>query len=573
MLLSLHIENVAVIKSIDFNFSEGFMVLTGETGAGKSIVIDSINLLLGAKAERELIRSGESQAMVSGLFGDLSEKTVSGLRELGIDIPEDGEILLQRTINQDGKSRAMINGRSISLSVLKSITPLLVSIHGQTDTASLQDSKNHLDLLDTYADLKDLKAEYQTSYFALEKIRKEIGEVNEKLTESERLKEILEYQIKDIESAALKEDEEEILVEKRGKLKNSEKITKNSEFVYKALKGSEKGSVSYLLDRSMAALNQISDVVPAFSEYSDRLRECLYQVEDIAEEVYAVLDDIDGDPTTTLNKIESRLDRISKLERKYGATIKDVLAFCAKAKGELETLENSDGVLKALHQKEKIAYKEALALAKRLHDERSKAAKTLEESVKDTLEFLDMPKVVFFVSLKEMIKGEERLLNRDGGDSIEFYISANRGADPQPLAKIASGGELSRIMLALKSVISDKDGIPTVIYDEIDAGVSGKTARKIGIKMLSLSKSTQLFCVTHSAQIASLADMHFLISKGDVNGETETGVRILDDEGRIAELSRILGGINITTSQRAAAEDMLRERETYQNSQCKSTNT
>lgn len=565
MLLSLHIENVAVIKSIDFNFSEGFMVLTGETGAGKSIVIDSINLLLGAKAERELIRSGQPQAMVSGLFGDLSEKTVNGLQELGIDIPDDGEILLQRTISQDGKSRAMINGRSISLSVLKSITPLLVSVHGQTDTASLQDSKNHLELLDSYADLKELKSEYQTSYFALEKVRREISEVNEKLAESERLKEILEYQIKDIESAALKEDEEELLVEKRSKLKNSEKITKNSEFVYKALKGSEKGSVAYLLDRSMSALNQISDVVPAFSEYSDRLRDCLYQVEDIAEEVYAVLDDIDGDPTVTLNKIESRLDRISKLERKYGATIKDVLAFCAKAKSELETLENSDGILKSLYQREKVAYKEALVLAKRLHDERARAAKTLEESVKETLEFLDMPKVVFFVSLKEMTKGEERLLNRDGGDVIEFYISANRGADPQPLAKIASGGELSRIMLALKSVISDKDGIPTVIYDEIDAGVSGKTARKIGIKMLSLSKSTQLFCVTHSAQIASLADMHFLISKGDINGETETGVHILDEEGRITELSRILGGINITTSQRAAAEDMLRERESYQN--------
>ena len=565
MLLSLHIENIAVIKNIDFNFSEGFMVLTGETGAGKSVVIDSINLLLGAKAERELIRSGQTQAMVSGLFGELSEKTVNGLKELGIDIPEDGEILLQRTVNQDGKSRAMINGRSISLSVLKNITPLLVSVHGQTDTASLQDSRNHLELLDTYADLKELKSEYQSAYFTLDKIRKEINEVNEKLAESERLKEILEYQIKDIESASLKEDEEEILVEKRGKLKNSEKITKNSEFVYKALKGSEKGSVAYLLDRSISALNQISDVVPAFSEYSDRLRECLYQVEDIAEEVYAVLDDIDGDPTVTLNKIESRLDKISKLERKYGATIKDVLAFCAKAKAELETLQNSDGVLKSLHQKEKVAYKEALVLAKRLHDERLKAAKTLEESVKDTLEFLDMPKVVFFVSLKEMTKGEERLLNRDGGDEIEFYISANRGADPQPLAKIASGGELSRIMLALKSVISDKDGIPTVIYDEIDAGVSGKTARKIGIKMLSLSKSTQLFCVTHSAQIASLADMHFLISKGDINGETETGVRILDEEGRINELSRILGGINITTSQRAAAEDMLRERETYLN--------
>lgn len=563
MLVSLHIENVAVIKSIDFDFSEGFMVLTGETGAGKSVVIDSINLLLGSKAERELIRTGQQQAMVSGLFSDLSDKTVTGLSALGIEVPDDGEILLQRTVSQDGKSRAMINGRSISLSMLKNITPLLVSVHGQTDTASLQDSKNHLEILDVYADIGELKNRYQEAFSTLEGIRKEIREVSDKLTESERLKEILQYQIKDIESANLKEDEEDVLVEKRAKLKNSEKITKNSEYVFKALKGSEKGSVSYLLDRSMAALNQISDVVPAFSEYADRLRECLYQVDDIAEEVYAVIDDIDGDPTATLNKIESRLDKISKLERKYGSTIRDVLEFCSKAKSELETLENSDGILKELHHKERKAYNEALILARELHDKRAAAAKTLENTVKDTLEFLDMPKVVFFVSLKEMTKGEERLLTKDGGDLIEFYISANRGADPQPLAKIASGGELSRIMLALKSVISNKDGIPTVIYDEIDTGVSGKTARKIGIKMLSLSKTTQLFSVTHSAQIASLADKHFLISKGDINGETETSVKVLDTEGRINELSRILGGINITSAQRAAAEDMLAEKKNY----------
>ena len=563
MLVSLHIENVAVIKSIDFDFSEGFMVLTGETGAGKSVVIDSINLLLGSKAERELIRTGQQQAMVSGLFSDLSQKTVTGLSSLGIDVPEDGEILLQRTVSQDGKSRAMINGRSISLSMLKSITPLLVSVHGQTDTASLQDSKNHLEILDVYADALELKSRYHDAFSKLESIRKEIREVSEKLTESERMKEILQYQIKDIESANLKEDEEDVLVEKRAKLKNSEKITKNSEYVFKALKGSEKGSVSYLLDRSMTALNQISDVVPAFSEYADRLRECLYQVDDIAEEVYAVIDDIDGDPTATLNKIESRLDKISKLERKYGSTVRDVLDFCSKAKSELETLENSDGILKELHSKERKAYNEALTLARELHDKRAVASKTLENTVKETLEFLDMPKVVFFVSLKEMVKGEERLLTKDGGDSIEFYISANRGADPQPLAKIASGGELSRIMLALKSVISNKDGIPTVIYDEIDTGVSGKTARKIGIKMLSLSKTTQLFSVTHSAQIASLADKHFLISKSDINGETETGVQILDTEGRINELSRILGGIDVTTAQRAAAEDMLAEKKNY----------
>ena len=563
MLLSLHIENVAVIKSIDFDFAPGFMVLTGETGAGKSIVIDSINLLLGAKAERELIRHGETYAMVSGLFGDLSDYTVDRLSELGIGVGDDGTILVQRTVSVDGKNKIMLNGRSISLAVLKSIMPYLVSIHGQSDTASLVNAKNHLELVDVFAGCTDLLLEYKSAFASLEAIRKEKDELIKKAREGERIKEILEYQIKDIDSAALHSGEEEELVDKKVKIKNSEKITKNSEFVFKALKGSERGSVSYLLDRSISALSQISDVVPPFGDYAERLRDMLYQVEDISEEVYATLAEIDEDPTATLNEIESRLDKISKMKRKYGLTVDEVLAFRERAYAEYEALENSDEMIKKLLAKEKSAYNDALVLANRLHDIRVKAAKSLENQVKQTLEFLDMPKVVFFASIKESFSGGEKLLNKDGSDAVEFYISANRGAEPQPLSKIASGGEMSRIMLALKSVIADKDGIPTVIYDEIDAGVSGKTARKIGIKMLSLSKNTQLFCVTHSAQIASLGDVHFLISKSDVNGATETSVRELDDDGRILELSRILGGIDVTDSQRAAARDMLDERKDY----------
>ena len=563
MLLSLHIENVAVIKSVDFEFSPGFMVLTGETGAGKSIVIDSINLLLGGKAERELIRHGETYAMVSGLFGELSAYTVEKLAELGIRTGEDGTILIQRTLSNDGKNRIMLNGRSISLAVLKSAMPYLVSIHGQSDTASLVNSKNHLELIDVYSGCTDLLDEYRAAYLKLEAIRTEKAELIKKAREGERIKEILAYQIKDIDSANLHSGEEEELVDKKVKIKNSEKITKNSEFAFKALKGSERGSVSYLLDRSATALAQLSDVVPAYSDYSERLRDMLYQVEDIAEEVYAQLSEIDEDPTATLNEIESRLDKISKLKRKYGFTVDEVLAFRDKAYSEYEALENSDELIKSLSVKEREAYKIALALADRLHEIRVVSAKSLEEKVKETLEFLDMPKVVFFASIKESFVGGEKQLNRDGSDNVEFYISANRGAEPQPLSKIASGGEMSRIMLALKSVIADKDGVPTVIYDEIDAGVSGKTARKIGIKMLSLSKNTQLFCVTHSAQIASLGDIHFLISKSDVNGATETSVKVIDFEGRVTELSRILGGIDVTDSQRAAAVDMLNERKDY----------
>ena len=563
MLLSLHIENVAVIKNVDFDFTEGFMVLTGETGAGKSIVIDSINLLIGAKAERELIRHGESYAMVSGLFGDLSERTVGELNLLGISVDEDGTILVQRTVNSDGKNRIMINGRSVNLSLLKSVMPYLVSIHGQSDTATLLDAKKHIGIIDVYAGCTELLLEYREAYSSLEKIRREKNEIIKKAHEGERLKEILEYQIKDIDSANLHSGEEEELVEKKVKIKNREKITKNSEFVFKALKGSERGSVSYLLDRSITALSQISDVVPAFAEYSERLRDMLYQVEDISEEVYATLAEIDEDPTETLNKIESRLDKISKLKRKYGLTVDEVLAFREKAYNDYQALENSDEMIRILSSKERAAYEKAVALADKLHALRIEAAKSLEDQVKETLEFLDMPKVVFFASISEKFDAGQKLLNEDGSDRVEFFISANRGAEPQPLAKIASGGEMSRIMLALKSVIAGKDGIPTVIYDEIDAGVSGKTARKIGIKMLSLSKNTQLFCVTHSAQIASLADIHFLISKSDINGATETGVKKLDDEGRIVELSRILGGIDVTESQRAAARDMLNERKDF----------
>lgn len=563
MLLSLHIENIAVVKCVDFDFSAGFMVLTGETGAGKSIVIDSINLLLGAKPQRELIRTGESSAMVSGLFGELSDITRGKLSELGVELSEDGSLLVQRTITQDGKGKITINGRSVNIAILKSIMQNLVNIHGQSDTAALVNAKNHIEILDVYAGCNDLLLKYQEAFGELEAIRSDISEITEKARESERLKEILAYQIKDIDSAALKSGEEEELVDKKIKIKNSEKITKNCDFTFRALKGSEKGSVSYLLDRSITALSQLGDVVPNFADYSERLRDMLYQVDDIAEEVYAVLSEIDEDPTETLNKIEARLDKISRLKRKYGLTVDEVLAFRDRAYRDYEMLENSDALLKSLKAKEDIAYKNALAIADELHEIRKNAAVGLESKVKETLEFLDMPKVVFFATIRESFSGEKKVLTRDGSDNVEFYISANRGADAQPLQKIASGGELSRIMLALKSVIADKDGIPTVIYDEIDAGVSGKTARKIGIKMLSLSENTQIFCVTHSAQIASLGDVHFLISKSDVDGATETSVCELSEAGRIAELSRILGGINITDSQRAAAIDMLKEREAY----------
>ncbi len=562
MLESLHIENIAVIAKVDIDFRDGFTVLTGETGAGKSVIIDSIGLLHGQKADKDMIRTGEDKLLVSGVFSDISEKSRLAIEDAGVTPDEDGLVLVQRTVCADGKSIVKINGRTVTLSVLKAVTPHLITIHGQSETHSLTESGAHLAVLDTYAHDAELVKEYRGLYSGYESIKRQLKELTESERSRERLVEVLEYQIKDIESAHLKAGEENELIDKKLKLKSSEKIQKNTSFVYKALRGSEKGSVAFLLDRSIAALSQLTDVIPECEEYATRLRDCLYQIEDVAEEALAISEEI-GDGVEDINDIEERLEKIAKTKRKYGTTEEEVLKFLEKIKSEYDNLTNADGRIKELSAKMKEAYSAALAVGEKLHAVRVGAAKKLEENVKDTLKFLDMPKVVFFADIKEQFEAGKKVLLPTGTDNVEFFISANSGADPQPMSKIASGGELARIMLALKCALSDKDGIPTLIFDEIDAGVSGKTARKIGIKMLDLSASSQVLCVTHSAQIASLADTHYLISKSDETGSTKTKVRELDEEGRIAEISRILGGISVTEAQRNAAVDMLREREQY----------
>lgn len=560
MLKSLHIENIAVIKTLDLDLAAGFSALTGETGAGKSVIIDSIGLLLGAKAERELIRTGETSAMVSGVFY-VPDTARGALADVGINPDEDACLMVQRTMGTDGRSAVKINGRAATLAVLRAVTPHLIAIHGQSDTHALADPAVQLRMLDTYAGADGLLETYRALYREYEDVSRAIRELTQNERNRERLSEILAYQIRDIESASLREGEEEELIDRKLKLKSSERIRKNAGFAYKALRGSEKGSVAYLLDRSATALGQLADVIPACDGFAQRLRDCLYQVEDIAEEAFALADEVDTGED--INDIEARLDRIGKLKRKYGATVGEVLAFLARTKAEYETLTNADDRLKAMESSRRDIYGRANEVADRLHALRAEAAGRLESTVKETLDFLDMPKVVFFTSMKEEYAAGERVLLPDGTDKVEFYISANRGADPQPLAKIASGGEQARIMLALKCALSDKDGISTLIFDEIDAGVSGKTARKIGIKMLSLASLTQVITVTHSAQIASLADAHYLISKADRDGATCTEISLLDEEGRVREISRILGGLSVTDAQRAAATDMLREREKY----------
>ena len=561
MLLSLHIENIAVIHRLDVDFSAGFSALTGETGAGKSVIIDSIRLLLGAKAERELIRTGENTAMVSAMFGNFRKEALSALEAAGILPDEEGVLFVQRSITSDGRSSVRINGRAVSLSALRMIMPSLVSIHGQNDTRSLMERDVHLSILDSYGGYSPLLAEYKEAFAVYDALRKEKKSVAAKAAERERRMEMLEYQIRDIDALALTDGEEERLVEEKVRLRSSERIMKHASFIYKALKGSEKGSVSLLLDRSIASLTQISDVIPRCAQYAETLRDCMYSVMDIAEEVAVYCEDSVDDPVAALNEIESRLADISVLKRKYGLTVAEILSYRDKARAEYETLLNADELLSDLEKREAQAYRAALAVAQKLHDARIAAAKRLEASVKETLEFLDMPKTVFFVAVKEEFSAGERVLSAFGTDTVEFFVSANRGADPKPIAKIASGGELARIMLALKCALSDKEGVATLIFDEIDAGVSGKTARKIGLKMYDLAETAQIFVVTHSAQIASLAHTHFLIEKKDVDGVTKTGIRPLDRDGRIGEVSRILGGLCVTQAQREAAIDMIDRKE------------
>ena len=561
MLSSLHVENIAVIKSADIDITAGFTVFSGETGAGKSVIIDSIKLLLGGKFDRELIRHGEQSAMVSGFFTDLTPKAVEALSEMGISLDEDGELLVQRSLSLDGKGHIKINGRTVGVSVLKSVMPQLLAIHGQNETNALTDSARHLELIDVYADNAELLSEYYAIYSKYSDTKKKLAELLSKKMKGERLQELLSYQIKDIDALSLHDGEEEELIDKKLKIKNSEKLHKHTEFVYKALRGSEKGSVALLLDRSISSLMQISDVVPACAEYAEAMRDMLYRIEEIAEDVYAISDDITSDPTEALNAIESRLDKISKLKRKYGLTIASILEYRDKCAAELESIENSEEIEKSLLKEQKELYSSAIGLADELHIRRSAAARLLEESVKETLNFLDMPGVVFYTVFKDSVNNGEKELGPLGYETAEFYVSANKGAAAMPMSKIASGGELARIMLSLKSSLADKDGVSTVIYDEIDAGVSGKTARKIGVKMLALAKTAQLLCVTHSAQIASLADTHMLIKKSEVNGATETAISVLDRDGRINEVSRILGGINVTKSQRDAAVDMIDEKD------------
>ena len=555
MLDILHIENIAVVKKLDIELSAGMTVLTGETGAGKSIIVDSLNLISGARADKELIRSGESRAEVSAIFSQLDENTVEKIKELGFEC-DDGSVLISRVFTSNS-STARINGMPITLAMLKKISALLFGIHGQNDNALLSEPKNHLNILDTYANNGSLRKAYQEKYQKVFELRKKLQMLSDDLQEQTRLIEVLRFQIKDIDSVKLKKGEEDELQALVLRLRGLEKINKSCALVTRALEGGKGMGAIYLVDRAASALDSVSDAVSEAESLAARLKEVKYELEDIAASVSSLCE-IDGDPTVMLDKAEARLDAILKLKRKYGSTVEEIIAFRDNAKEKLNFIENADDIRIDIENELKEAEAEAKKAASLLTESRRKAAHSLTRKVCESLTFLDMPKVRFEAVLESLDD-----FSKSGCDSIEFLISANVGEPLLPMAKIASGGELARIMLSLKNEINECDGIDTVVFDEIDTGISGKTSRKVGMKLKEIGRNAQVICVTHSAQIASLAHNHLFVSKAENGGRTESVVKMLDPDERVDEIARILGGIEITKAQREAAEELLRDGAEY----------
>ncbi len=558
MLCSLHIENVAVIKKLDVDFDKGFSALTGETGAGKSIIIDSINMLLGEKTQRELIRTGEEKASVSGVFTELSDDLKSKIAEMGFETEDDGSIMLGKSITTDGKSKYTFCGRTVTATPYRAITSLLVNIHGQNDSRRFLDRTTHIDLLDAFADDGEVLCTYKTVYDEYRATKKALAELEGGDKEKNRLIEIYRFELAEIDAVKPREGEEEALEAECKKLRNIEKIMKQTSFAYRILYSSDKSaSATYLLDRAASALSSISDVIPESAELAERLTNCRYEIEDVAMTVSDMCgDDFGSDPTEKLNKLEARLDAIQKLKRKYGETIADILKFRAETAEKLDMTEQSDDKIAEYKEKLRVLAEDLKKKADVLHKKREEAAEMIGNRISDVLVFLDMPRVCF----------DTRILpcepNGKGFDDVEFLVSTNIGEPLKPMVKIASGGELSRIMLAMKSVLADVDEVGTLIFDEIDTGVSGKTSRKIGIKLKEISKNAQVICVTHSAQIASLADTHFEIVKGEADGRAVTSLKKLTYEERVEETARLVGGIEITETQKNAAREMIKEGET-----------
>ena len=548
MLSLLHIENVAVIERSEISFQPGFNVLTGETGAGKSIVIDAISAILGERAYRDMIRTGTEKASVRAVFTDVPE--LPWFADNGVEY--DAETVIQREIFLDGRNVCRVNGSLVNVTILRKLGIQLINIHGQHDSASLFDEENHLTLLDEFGDHSRLIHTYKEKYEAVLTLRREISSFT--MDESEKLRrmETLRYQIAEIEKAELEAGEDETLEERRRFLQSAEKIADGMNDAVENLYGGEDsdGAASMLAtaERALARISKYSDSI---AELHEKIADLMYQVEDAARLVLDARDELSYSEEE-LDRIESRLDVIHKLRKKYGATCADILAYLQKAKQELDEIEFADDHLERLKGKLQKAEKEAWDAADELREARKATAQIMSARILGELAQLDMPRVQFSCRFTPME------LASNGADAVAFYMSANAGEDLKPLSKVASGGELARIMLAMKNVLAEKDQVNTLIFDEVDTGVSGRAAQKVAEKLRSVAQHKQVLCVTHLPQLAALAQNHLLIAKEERDGRTYTTVTPLDIEGRKMELARIIGGANITETTLKSAEEMLK---------------
>lgn len=550
MLSVLKIENIAIIESSEIEFSRGFNVLSGETGAGKSIILDSINAVLGFRTSRELIRTGASEAEVTALFSSVGSNVEDKLRELSLPLNPDSTLLISRVISPD-KNICRVNNALTNVTALREIGAELISIHGQQDNRELLNNETHITYIDSMADVAELYAEYRAVYNELLDLKAQIKRLSGNKEEKARKIDILSYQIDELEKAEINPGEWEELKNRRTELQNFERIQESLAVAHDALSGGDsyKGAVE-MVSGAFRELSSVGKFSADAEKLSEKLGDLYYELSDIAD---SIRDSISGDgfSYTELEEIENRINLLYKLSKKYGETEEEMLAFLENAKKELSEISLSDDMLDKLKIQFSKKLAEANDLAKKLSKKRKKEAKVFSQKVCDELRFLDMPFVEFLVDFKEID------LCENGIDSVEFLISANVGEIPKPIAKIASGGELSRIMLALKNVLADKDKIPTMIFDEIDAGVSGRAALKVASKLKAVSEGKQVICVTHLAQLMAFADSHYLIEKTVRDGKTYTGVTLLDLEGRKKEIARITSGGEITQTQLDNALEMI----------------
>lgn len=549
MLSNLQIENIAVIKSASIDFENGFNVMTGETGAGKSIVIDSLNAILGERTSRELIRSGADSASVCAEFQNVGDNVKTELEKLGIE--KDDTLIVSRKLTPDGKNVCRINGMPATVSMLKTLGVQLVNIHGQLDNQSLLSPETHCSFIDKLAGSGREFNEFKELYSLYIKKENELKSINTDVNEKNRRLDILNYQIEEIQKADIRPGEKDELTEKLGFLRNAEKVLDLLHTAYAALNGDGEmpGAADVAADAASKLLSA-ADYSSDFTETANGVNDAAMNLSAYTEELRDKIYSLDYDPNET-ERAEERLDVIYRLSQKYGDSEEDILAYLENAEKERDALSFSDERAEQLRAETEKAYNEALAAAKKLSEIRIEAGKKFSADVERELAFLDMPSVKFIVNDSV---GE---LYENGIDNIEFLLSANAGEEPKPLSKIASGGELSRIMLAIKCVLSELDDIDTLIFDEIDSGVSGRAALKIAAKMKELSKTHQVICVTHLAQIAAFADEHKLISKEEKDGRTYTCIASLDYNGRKYELARIMGGLTVTQSILNSAEELL----------------